>query len=126
MDRRGFMKGSALGVALGAAQGQIRAQTKQRSTTGRLATESSPRTAFWPNGARLVVSPSLQMEAGAQPDRGRTGRGTSSIRNIPTTGTKWYEYGFKEGIPRLLDMYDRKKVHVTSHMVGMAVEKHSP
>jgi|SRR5579871_2312226 len=124
MDRRGFMKGSALGVALGAAQGQIRAQTKQQNK-GTAATESSPRTAFWPNGARLVVSLSLQMEAGAQPDRGANGPWgvlDSKYPDLPTE--KWYEYGFKEGIPRLLDMYDRKKVKVTSHMVGMAVEKH--
>lgn len=26
--------------------------------------------AFWPNGARLVVSVSMQFEAGAQPERG--------------------------------------------------------
>ena len=37
---------------------------------------------------------------------------------------KWYEYGFKEGVPRLLDMWDRVGVKVTSHMVGQAVERH--
>ena len=26
--------------------------------------------AFWPNGARLVISVSMQFEAGAQPERG--------------------------------------------------------
>jgi len=38
--------------------------------------------------------------------------------------TKWYEYGFKEGLPRLLDMFDRQRVKVTSHMVGAAVDLH--
>jgi len=37
---------------------------------------------------------------------------------------KWYDYGFKEGIPRLLDLWDRLRVKVSSHMVGQAVEKH--
>jgi peptidoglycan/xylan/chitin deacetylase (PgdA/CDA1 family) len=37
---------------------------------------------------------------------------------------KWYEYGFKEGLPRLLDMFDRRKVKVTSHMVGATVDLH--
>jgi peptidoglycan/xylan/chitin deacetylase (PgdA/CDA1 family) len=37
---------------------------------------------------------------------------------------KWYEYGVKEGIPRLLDLWDAKRVKVTSHMVGQAVERH--
>ena len=38
--------------------------------------------------------------------------------------TKWYDYGFKEGLPRLLDMFDRRQVKVTSHMVGAAVDLH--
>src|SRR5260370_16522632 len=37
---------------------------------------------------------------------------------------KWYEYGFKEGVPRLLDLWDRVGIKVTSHMVGQVVEKH--
>jgi peptidoglycan/xylan/chitin deacetylase (PgdA/CDA1 family) len=80
---------------------------------------------FWPGGARLVVSISMQMEAGAQPGSGAE----SPLPNIDPrypdiAATKWYEYGFKEGLPRLLDMFDRRNVKVTSHMVGAAVEKH--
>ena len=37
---------------------------------------------------------------------------------------KWYEYGVKEGIPRLLELWDAKRIKVTSHMVGQAVERH--
>jgi peptidoglycan/xylan/chitin deacetylase (PgdA/CDA1 family) len=37
---------------------------------------------------------------------------------------KWYDYGYKEGLPRLLDVFDRRKVKVTSHMVGAAVDLH--
>jgi peptidoglycan/xylan/chitin deacetylase (PgdA/CDA1 family) len=82
---------------------------------------------FWPGGARLVVSISMQMEAGAQPESGAE----SPLPKIDPTytdiaATKWYEYGFKEGLPRLLDMFDRRKVKVTSHMVGAAVERHPP
>lgn len=114
MDRRRFIQSS---TALGLAGGSARAQTPRRKT--------SPRSnLFWPDGARLVVSLSLQMEAGAQPQRGASGPwGTldSKYPDLPTE--KWYEYGYKEGIPRLLDMYDRQRVKVTSHMVGAAVEK---
>src|SRR6202166_5293278 len=79
---------------------------------------------FWPGGARLVISISMQMEAGAQPESGAE----SPLPNIDPkypdiAATKWYEYGFKEGLPRLLEMFDRRKVKVTSHMVGAAVEK---
>jgi peptidoglycan/xylan/chitin deacetylase (PgdA/CDA1 family) len=81
---------------------------------------------FWPGGARLVISISMQMEAGAQPEGG----GESPLPKIDPkyqdiAATKWYEYGFKEGLPRLLDMFDRRNIKVTSHMVGAAVEKHA-
>jgi peptidoglycan/xylan/chitin deacetylase (PgdA/CDA1 family) len=81
---------------------------------------------FWPGGARLVVSISMQMEAGAQPESGAE----SPLPKVDPTypdiaATKWYEYGLKEGLSRLLDMFDRRKVKVTSHMVGAAVERHT-
>jgi hypothetical protein len=38
--------------------------------------------AFWPDGARLVVSVSMQFEAGAEPDRGAETRSPPSIRSI--------------------------------------------
>src|SRR5579871_3876878 len=115
MDRRRFIQGS---TALGLAAGSSRGQAPGRATASRS-------TGFWPDGARLVVSLSLQMEAGAQPERGASGPWGVLDAKYPDLPTeKWYEYGAKEGIPRLLDMYDRKKVKVTSHMVGLAVEKH--
>jgi peptidoglycan/xylan/chitin deacetylase (PgdA/CDA1 family) len=110
MDRRRFIQNStALGFAAQAAAAQPRPKNAQE---------------FWPDGARLVVSLSLQMEAGSQPERGANGPWGALDTKYPDLPTeKWYEYGYKEGIPRLLDMYDRHKVKVTSHMVGMAVEK---
>jgi peptidoglycan/xylan/chitin deacetylase (PgdA/CDA1 family) len=80
---------------------------------------------FWPDGARLVISISMQMEAGAQPESGAESPLPKVDPKYPDiAATKWYEYGFKEGLPRLLDMFDRRNVKVTSHMVGAAVEKH--
>ena len=118
MNRRNFMKSSSVfGVAL--------ASTSTESMQNVPSTKpSSQQNAFWPDGARLVVSLSMQMEAGAQPEREANGPWGILDANYPDLPTqKWYEYGIKEGIPRLLDMYDRKKVKVTSHMVGLAVEK---
>jgi peptidoglycan/xylan/chitin deacetylase (PgdA/CDA1 family) len=81
--------------------------------------------AFWPDGARLVISISMQMEAGAQPEAGAESPLPKIDSRYPDiAATKWYEYGFKEGLPRLLDMFDRRNIKVTSHMVGAAVEKH--
>jgi peptidoglycan/xylan/chitin deacetylase (PgdA/CDA1 family) len=112
MDRRRFMKNStALGLALAPA---AQADEAARSTKS-----------FWPNGARLVVSLSMQFETGGQPERGANGPwGNLDVKYPDLVTDKWYEYGFKEGVPRLLDMYDRRKVKMTSHMVGLAVEKH--
>jgi hypothetical protein len=52
---------------------------------------------FWPDDIRLVVSISMQVEAGSQP---------------------------REGIPRMLDLWDRRGVKVTSHMIGEAAQRH--
>lgn len=81
--------------------------------------------AFWPDGARLVVSFSMQLEAGAQPASGADSPFPPIDPKYPDLpATKWYEYGFKEGVSRLLDVFDRHKVKVTSHMVGQAVDRH--
>jgi peptidoglycan/xylan/chitin deacetylase (PgdA/CDA1 family) len=79
---------------------------------------------FWPGGARLVISVSMQMEAGAQPALAPYSPFVEmDPQNTNPAVQKWFEYGLKEGIPRLLDLWDRKKIHVTSHMVGKAVER---
>ncbi len=80
---------------------------------------------FWPGNARLVISISMQFETGAQPRSGAGSPFPSIDPKYPDLPVqKWYDYGFKEGIPRLLDMWDRVGVKVTSHMVGQAVERH--
>src|SRR5882724_7683567 len=77
---------------------------------------------FWPDKARLVISISMQFESGAQPERGASSPFPPLDPKYPDlSAQKWYEYGFKEGIPRMLDMWDRVGIKVTSHMVGQAV-----
>lgn len=86
---------------------------------------SSSKKSFWPDKARLVISISMQFETGAQPEKGAESPFPPLDPRYPDLpAQKWYEYGFKEGVPRLLDMWDRVGVKVTSHMVGQAVEKH--
>ena len=73
----------------------------------------------------MVVSISMQMEAGAQPLSGAESPMPKLDPKYPDLpAIKWYEYGFKEGLPRLLDMFDRRKVKVTSHVVGATVDLH--
>src|SRR6267154_3361883 len=80
---------------------------------------------FWPNGARMVISISMQMEAGAQPLNGAESPMPKIDPKYPDLpASKWYDYGFKEGLHRLLEVFERRKIKVTSHMVGAAVDLH--
>src|SRR2546430_17243839 len=80
---------------------------------------------FWPDGARLVISVSMQMEGGAQPTSGAESPMPKIDPKYPDLpASKWYDYGYKEGLPRLLEVFDRRKIKVTSHMVGAAGDLH--
>lgn len=82
--------------------------------------------AFWPDGIRLVLSFSMQFEAGGEAPYGPPGplQGFAMQPGYPDFPTRsWYGYGFKEGAQRLLDLFDRYQVPITSHMVGSAVDR---
>src|SRR3981189_595410 len=119
ITRRNFVKASATS-ALAAALPIASNLSGQTGSPQMNATNT-----FWPNGARMAISVSMQMEAGAQPASGAE----SPMRKIEPKcadrpASKWYDYGYKEGLPRLLDVFDRRKIKVTSHMVGAAVDLH--
>lgn len=79
---------------------------------------------FWPNNARLAISISMQFEAGGEPDHGADSpfSGAPLPPKYPDLPAKtWFEYGYREGIPRLLNLWDKYGIKVTSHMVGQAV-----
>ena len=126
MKRRDFIKNSAVSaVTAGAISQTLRPKAFAMDRSSTSSAQLAPKGPFWPDGARLVVSISMQMEAGAQPSSGAESPMPpidSKYPDLPTA--KWYEYVFKEGLPRLLDMFDRRKVKVTSHMVGATVELH--
>jgi peptidoglycan/xylan/chitin deacetylase (PgdA/CDA1 family) len=97
--------------------------TPRNSRTGN---RSAP--AFWPDGIRLVVSISMQFEAGGQPPKGTDSPFPKvdcppEVPSDAATNT-WFAYGYREGIPRMLDLWDRHEVKVTSHMIGEAVQRH--
>jgi|SRR6478735_5982760 len=78
----------------------------------------------WSDGSRLVVSISMQFEAGGQPDNAESPFPQNLEKGfIDLPAATWYEYGYKEGIPRMLDNWDELGIKVTSHMVGTAVLK---
>lgn len=100
---------AALGSAVSAKEFTMDERTKQ----------------FWPNGARLVVSFSLMFEAGGQPISGAGGVIPDPIQNdlpdLPTNA--FFEYGIYEGIPRILDLFDKHQIKLSSFMIGRAVDK---
>jgi len=83
--------------------------------------------AYWPNGARLAVSVSMQFEAGGQPVSGAGGPITEPIEgglpDLPTNS--YFDYGPNEGVPRMLRLWDKHGIKVSSFMIGEAVDKHA-
>lgn len=80
--------------------------------------------ASWQDGSRLIVSVSMQFEAGGQPPHAESPFPQNMIAGYPDLpAATWYQYGYKEGIPRMLDNWDKLGIKVTSHMVGSAVLK---
>jgi peptidoglycan/xylan/chitin deacetylase (PgdA/CDA1 family) len=126
MNRRDFVKNSTVSaIALGAVSSPLFSTAREKEFSSMKSTTVHSTESAWPDGARLVISISMQMEAGAQPASGAESPMPPIDPKYPDLpATKWYEYGFKEGLPRLLDMFDRRQVKVTSHMVGAAVDQH--
>jgi len=84
--------------------------------------ENMKTTSKWADGSRLVVSVSMQFESGGQPENAESPFPQNLEKGFKDFPAKtWYQYGYKEGIPRMLDNWDALGIKVTSHMVGTAV-----
>lgn len=114
--RRDFLAGAAL------ATGAITLAAASSDATAQTTSEGTARAGFWPRDAQLVISISMQFEAGAQGQNPDGPFPPLDAKYVDTITPTWYDYGMNEGVPRLLDLWDRHGVKVTSHMVGKAVE----
>ncbi len=81
---------------------------------------------YWPNGAQLVISVSMQFETGGQPEGAESPfSGNALPKGQPDLPAEsWYRYGATEGIYRMLDLWRKHDVKVTSHVVGEAAAKY--
>lgn len=132
-NRRDFLEHAGIGAGVlatgmalntAAAAGGPATPTPRPTAAGR---DPKPGT-FWPDGIRLVISISMQFEAGGQPPKGTDSPFPKvdfppEVPSDPATNT-WFAYGYREGIPRMLDLWDRHGVKVTSHMIGEAAARH--
>lgn len=91
------------------------AQTKKENSTKN-----------WPNGAQLVISVSMQFETGGQPVGAESPFSGSPLPkgqpDLPAES--WFRYGANEGIYRMLDLWKKYDIKVTSHVVGEAAVKY--
>ena len=115
---------AAGGMAAMALTAQAKTAVAARMPSETPAAEGS----FWPGDTRLAISISMQFEAGGQPPKGTDSPFPkvdfpASVPSDPATNT-WFAYGYREGIPRMLDLWDRHGVKVTSHMIGEAAKRH--
>jgi peptidoglycan/xylan/chitin deacetylase (PgdA/CDA1 family) len=79
----------------------------------------------WSDGTRLVISISMQFEAGGEPEIGFDSPFPPNLKKGHTDlpAKTWFSYGYKEGISRMLDLWDKHDVKVTSHIIGGAAKK---
>lgn len=103
-----------LAMLLLLASGKGIAQTTQKSKS------------YWPNGAQLVISVSMQFETGGQPEGAESPfSGNPLPKGQPDLAAdSWFRYGGKEGVYRMLDLWKKYDIKVTSHVVGQAAVKY--
>ncbi|MDB4297363.1 polysaccharide deacetylase family protein [Flavobacteriaceae bacterium] len=81
---------------------------------------------YWPNNAQLVVSVSMQFETGGQPEGAESPFSGNPLPkgNPDLPAESWFRYGANEGIYRMLNLWKKHNIKVTSHVVGEAAIKY--
>ncbi|MEJ7806833.1 MAG: polysaccharide deacetylase family protein [Telluria sp.] len=125
-SRRSFMAGASAAAAAGVLlPGLANAQSAAPAATA--SKKAAQGGEFWPGGARLVISISMQFEAGGQPAKGTDSPfpKVDFPASVPAdlAANTWFAYGYREGVPRMLDLWDKHGVKVTSHMIGEAAQR---
>ena len=108
LSRRSFVGGATTAVA---------AMTLTQST-GAARAQAARRKYFWPDSARLAITVSMVIETDADPEPTTKGPDGKTYPDLyaKTAG----QYAVREGIPRMLDMFDRRRIKVTSMLCGLS------
>jgi peptidoglycan/xylan/chitin deacetylase (PgdA/CDA1 family) len=88
--------------------------------------ETMNKKTYWPNEAQLVISVSMQFETGGQPEGAESPFSGSPLPkgqpDLPAES--WFRYGANEGMGRMMDLWKKHNIKVTSHVVGEAAIKY--
>jgi len=81
---------------------------------------------YWKNGTQLVISVSMQFETGGHPENSDSPfSGNPLPKGQPDLPAEsWYRYGANEGMDRMLNLWKKYDIKVTSHIVGLAAIKY--
>lgn len=127
ISRRKFIRNSLAVAEVSAIAGTSTSSQVQAKELEKIAMTPQNKTEFWRNDARLCVTFSVMFEGTGQPISGASGPVTEPIvKNYPDLPTNtFFEYGMREGVPRLLNLFDKHNIKFSSFMIGEAVDKNS-
>lgn len=114
----------ALSLTLNACKKEQKNTNKATSSSSK--TETVVKKSYWPNKAQLVISFSMQFETGGQPEGAESPFSGNPLPkgNPDLPAESWFRYGAREGMWRMMDLWDKHNIKVTSHVVGEAAIKY--
>jgi peptidoglycan/xylan/chitin deacetylase (PgdA/CDA1 family) len=119
ISRRNFV---AVGATAATAAAGVAALAQSSTSATAKPERSAAHAPFWPNGARLAVAFSMVVETGGDPDPTTKGPDGKTYPDLYAKSA--VQYAVNEAIPRMLDMFDRRRIKVTSMMCGQSCERY--
>lgn len=115
--KRFYLLAMVMVALLASSYGEKRGESGAKNESG---------SSHWPNGAQLVISVSMQFETGGQPEGADSPFSGNKLpaRQPDLPAQSWFHYGAVEGVYRMLDLWDKHGIKVTSHVVGEAAVRY--
>lgn len=105
---------------------QLKSEKETTKKHEKMTGQPNNKKSYWPNNAQLVISFSMQFETGGQPEGAESPFSGNPLPkgNPDMPANSWFRYGAKEGVFRMLKLWKKHSIHVTSHVVGEAAIKY--